>query len=155
VVSHTDEWGFPEERLFDEELVRQAAQAYERFAGWAGQTDLAGKALDKAAWVYFACLNDYDRAIPLCQRIAQQWPRSEYHLRAEWRLGMMYYNREGRLLDARYEAVERPADLLAAKAHFEGVLTGWPNSTEAQFARAALLRIALGVGEAVPLAIDR
>ncbi|MFQ6133213.1 MAG: tol-pal system YbgF family protein, partial [Armatimonadota bacterium] len=89
VVSFTNAWGRPEEKLFDTELVQQAAQAYEKLAAWFPESDLGPKALDKAAWIFYACLNDYDTAIPLCERIANQWPDTDYHLRAEWRLGMM------------------------------------------------------------------
>ncbi len=144
-------WAEGEDAPFDEDLVRQAAQAYERFAAWAGQTDLAGKALDKAAWVYYACLNDYDTAMPLCQRIGQQWPRSEYHLRAEWRLGMMYYCMGEYRRRNDDEPFERPEDVVAAKGHFETIVGKWPDSTEAHFAGGALLRMRIGVEGAIPV----
>ena len=142
VVSFINAFGGREEKLFDTELVRQAAQAYEKLAQWFADSDLAPKALDKAAWVYYSCLNDFPTAIPLCARIAKQWPQTEYHLHAEWRLGMMYYTMENWRFYRDLKPAARPEDLVAAKRHFALLVAHWPESKEAPYARHALERMA-------------
>ncbi|MFQ6134097.1 MAG: hypothetical protein ACE5R4_18790, partial [Armatimonadota bacterium] len=69
------------------------------------------------------------------------WPDTDYHLRAEWRLGMMYYTMEVYRQRLDRKPCARAEDLLAAKRHFEVVVAKWPESTEAPFAGHALQRM--------------